>query len=555
MIRRFWFPGALIIASLSIRILTLSVLGVGAIENEGAEYARLAENLRHGVGYVGIAVSGPQLLFNPGYPVLIAATSYIVPNFAWAARIVSLVFGSVFPLVLFAIAEKLFDRRVGIVAGVLAAASPLLVNLSFTTYSEGPYYTAMFASVYATLLALRTCSWKAWALTGAVFAAAFLIRAEVAGILAIALLFGLLIQRSKRVLAAMVVFLILVAPNAAYLYQKTSRIVLEGKSTLFYAFSKRILDIDKHQVISAVDGEPSPAPNVDSYMAWTEKWMYYAVDKQGRPIGTTVTEYPELFRATHITLVGLVRLVVTGLRMNAPSIFSTLNEGWIGAPVLPALALLGIVWLPWRTQVRERLFYLCVCAAHVLTMFTYLWVDQRHCMIFTPLLLVWAAAGLVAVASWARESIRLRWMEYAVPVSIALVMITAQSVAIRKLWVFADGAKATAPEVAVGSWLGRQHGGPLRIMDQPLALAYHAGAEFTYAPYCSEAAAIRYLDLKRVDYVVLRRNLRYTHYYADWIERGIPDPRAERIDTSFISGGDKYVIYRWHPSGASVAKQ
>src|SRR5262249_52145954 len=53
--------------SLAIRIAALIYWGTGAIENEGAEYARIAQNLRNGAGYVGISIPGVELLFNPLY--------------------------------------------------------------------------------------------------------------------------------------------------------------------------------------------------------------------------------------------------------------------------------------------------------------------------------------------------------------------------------------------------------------------------------------------------------------------------------------------------------
>ena len=71
---RFWVLLSLIVvASFTVRLAAIAYWRTGAIDKEGAEYARLAENLRNGVGFVGIAMPGTQLLFNPLYPLLIAA--------------------------------------------------------------------------------------------------------------------------------------------------------------------------------------------------------------------------------------------------------------------------------------------------------------------------------------------------------------------------------------------------------------------------------------------------------------------------------------------------
>jgi hypothetical protein len=83
-------------------------------------------------------------------------------------------------------------------------------------------------------------------------------------------------------------------------------------------------------------------------------------------------------------------------------------------------------------------------------------------------------------------------------------------------------------------------------MDLPLTVAYHAGADHVYFPYCDGETALRFLDAAQVDYVVLRRDRRFTQYYEDWLTYGIPDNRAESVDVSSIAGTQKFVVFRWH---------
>ena len=46
--------GVLVVAALAIRLIWLFALGAGEITWDGAEYVRAAENLRHGLGYIGL---------------------------------------------------------------------------------------------------------------------------------------------------------------------------------------------------------------------------------------------------------------------------------------------------------------------------------------------------------------------------------------------------------------------------------------------------------------------------------------------------------------------
>jgi hypothetical protein len=75
----------IVLLSFAARLAALAYYGIpGTINSEGAEYARIAENLRNGVGYVGIATPGAQVNFPPLYPLLIAGTSFLTHSYEWA---------------------------------------------------------------------------------------------------------------------------------------------------------------------------------------------------------------------------------------------------------------------------------------------------------------------------------------------------------------------------------------------------------------------------------------------------------------------------------------
>jgi hypothetical protein len=128
------------------------------------------------------------------------------------------------------------------------------------------------------------------------------------------------------------------------------------------------------------------------------------------------------------------------------------------------------------------------------------------------------------------------------------------------VYVFVDSALPTRVDKEMGLWIGRQQNRPVRIMDLSIPLAYHAGAQFTYFPYCTGELALRYLDAAQVDYVVLRRGEKFTQYYEDWLTHGVPDHRAELLQLSSVAGADKFVVFRWHrgefaDSSRSVPKE
>ena len=174
---------------------------------------------------------GTQLLFNPLFPLLIAAASFVTHNYEWAARLVSLVLGALLPLPVFGIASRLFNRRVGVIAALLTILHPLLVNLSFTAFSEGPYITLLLSAVYLVVRFLNHSSTWVWLSVGAAFGLAYLLRAEAVAPFLIAVVFALtatkggIAVKCKRAVAAIAAFLALASPEVILIHRLTGKVI------------------------------------------------------------------------------------------------------------------------------------------------------------------------------------------------------------------------------------------------------------------------------------------------------------------------------------------
>ena len=566
--RRLWLLLAIIVAAgFAIRLAAWSYWQTGAIESEGAEYARIAENLLNGVGYVGMAHPGAQLNFNPLFSLLIAVASLVTHNYELAGRVVALIMGALLPLPVFGIGSRLFTWRVGFVAAILTVLHPLLVQLSFSVYSEGPYTALLLCAVYLAIRTLNDCSITQWLWMGGAFGLSYLLRAEATALFVIAVLFALTVAsgdftvKCKRGMAAIAVFLVFALPEVIMIYRPTGKIRLEGKSTIFSYTGKRILAAKKNPGVEYVSpgGQrevPSPAPNVESGQGWEDKWAFYGIDSRLKGMGFPMRPNAEVIRETHMTLKDMFRLFANGIRQNGPVLFQRLSSDWIGAPLLPGLALLGALRRPWRgPQTSSRLFVLLVAAAPVVATFFALWNEARYYFVLVPLLCVWAANGLCEAGLWVKASTAAAgWRVLArpaisqciVPGLIGLAMVISPVRGVRRQYVFRDSELPSRVDKDVGLWIGHQQNRPIRIMDLSIPLAYHAGAQFSYFPYCTGDLALRYLDAVQVDYVVLRRGEKFTQYYEEWLTHGIPDQRAERLQLPSVAGSDRFIVYRWH---------
>ena len=564
----------IIIASFTVRVANLAYWQTGAIDNEGAEYARIAENLRNGIGFVGIAMPGTELLFNPLFPALTAAASFVTHDYQWAARVVSLLLGGLLPLPVFGIASRLFSRRIGLVAALLTVLHPLLVMLSFANYSsEGPYITLLLSATYVVVRALNHSSTGAWLLVGSVFGLAYLLRAEAAAAFLIAVMFALTATeggaavKCKRAAAAIGIFLVLTLPEVILIYRSTGKVMLEGKSTLFFDLGTRILSAEKSLKVhrQLPDGhEPYSAQTA----VWGREglilgsaaynWAHYAVDTHLRGTGTTMRTNAEVIREARITLKESFRLVKEAVRHKARVVVKNLFlNSWFGPPFLPALALLGALRRPWRRpQASSRLFVMLVPVAPIAATFSAFWDYDRYYFVLVPFLLIWASNGLIEVGLWTKaSSAAVGWRLVARPVVSKCIIpgLIGLSIIIYPVKLARDYLTATFSnriEKDVGLWIKRQQDHPVRIMDLAygLVLAFHANAQHVQFPYCDGDLALRFLDSAEVDYLILRRVGDFTQYYEDWLTRGIPDPRAELLHVS-PDVDNKYVVYRWRRPG------
>jgi 4-amino-4-deoxy-L-arabinose transferase-like glycosyltransferase len=570
--RRFtWAPLIfLIAASFTIRIIAWAYLGTGTIESEGAEYAKIAENLRSGNGYVGLVFPGPQVMFPPLFSWLIAGVSVLTHDYETAGRIVALVLGTLLPLPVFGIASRLFNRTVGFIAGVLALLHPLLVHLSFMVLSEGPYATLLLSAVFVVVVALEAYSTKLWLLVGGAFGLCYLLRAEALAPFAISLLFAILATnaglgvRLGRAAAALVIFLAVALPEVSFIYQSTGKVELEAKSTVLSYMGKRILAARKApgvDYLSAGGVHDIPTPELNAGGdPWEVQWANYGIDSNLRGTGAAMRPFAEVARDEPASLKGIVPFVIAGISKNVPVLFSNFSAGWLGAPLLPALALLGVFRRPWRSsRARGRLFVLLVTANPVLATVFVLWdADARYYFIFVPFLCIWAASGLFEISLWIKSSgttagwrrgVRYLGLPWIIPGLLGFATIVSPVRKVITLYEFSNSGPRTSVDKDVGIWIGRKQARPIRVMDLTLPLSYHAGAQqHLYFPYSTGDTAIRYLDAAKVDYIVLRRGMRFTQYYDEWLAHGIPSSNAELVQLPSIVGADKFVIYRWHPT-------
>jgi hypothetical protein len=531
--RQWWMLILMVVAGCAIRGGVWAFFHTGAIGSEGAEYARIAENIRNGKGYVGIAMPGAELMFPPFYPYAIAAASYITRDFDTAGRLVSFLLGALLPLPLFGITRRLFGTISALLAVLLAVVHPLFIWLSLSVYTEGPYATVLLVAVWLALRALERRSAAAWFGVGATFGCAYLIRQEALAGLALSIVFLVLasrqpwINRWRQAFWALAAAALFMLPYVLFLYHATGSFRLEGKSLVNTAIGIRELD-----------GQSECEAN-------------YAVDMDLRPVGVCMIRNVDLVGEGNLQ--ALPRIVKKAVAQNTPTLLENLSARWLGAPFLPALALLGLCrrW-PRRDAVARLFVFLSPLGSTLVTYTVVHAIFPRNYFVLVPFLIIWAAYGLELAGLWAYSMFRslsmssshATWLSRPVAVAIIALMLVHTWNAVRRLYLFAEISTQTKYIRDAGEWIGRRHTQPVRVMDLTTPLAFHARGEYVHFPCCNPETAIRFLDAARVDYLILREDATFTKYYRDWLERGVPSDRAE---LAYKSPGNHpaLLVYRW----------
>ena len=516
--------------ALVLRVAWMLHHGRGEITWDGAEYARTAQNLFAGHGYVGIR--GHEIfVFPPLYPLAIAALLPFTHDGELAGTIVSLVAGALLVLPAFDLAAN-YSRRAGYAAAGLAAVLPFTVELSTAVLSDAFFLTLTTTGLALLARTVRDRRPVTAALCGAAFTAAYLTRPEgvlfealaVAAVIVAAGVRAVRPARAAILLFALIVpFVVAATPYVWFLSSHAGHLRIEGKSVLN-------LDIGLRMSRGMSYAVAADAIDSDLRQAGPELADDYYLDPPGR-------RAPPLRTVVAFGLANTLRHV--------PEILGIVKSRTIGGPLLVVLVLLGFACGPWmRRRLAFEAILLGYAAAVVLSLASVFHFWERYFMGFVPLLLTWGGRGIDVVMQWAERALpRVQAAAAAIPVATALILLAA-------LFSIRSGFTDDAPtpiEREAGSWLAG-HGGAgatlLSISDQAV---YYAGGVWVMLPTVpDDATALRYVVLRRPDYVILDREYAAERpYVTEWLDRGIPDSRAREVYALGDAAHRTLAVYAW----------
>lgn len=506
-----------------------------AIENEGAEYARIAQNLLQGNGYKGI-LGGREALFPPLYPFLIVATSFVSRDTEIAGRLISIVSGSLLVLPVFFIGQRLFGPRAAWLAATLIALHPVLVALSASVYVEATYFTLLFAGLYFGIRVLNFDRPRDAIFSGLLLGLAYLARPEG---LAYSLLIGLFILcalafRSASIATAFkhgailaITTIVLVIPYATYLTEQSGTFRLEGKSAVNGIVNRRM-----NRGMSYQEAAYGLGSNLE------EEGPEQTADQFSIKAPSTSSEIAATARSYFHGIAGRTAYIVSAVG----------TERSFGSPLICLLVLVGIFRPKWgeRKWLQEGLL-LSAAGLTVIILLSLRFVWGRFLFPFLPFLVLWAAAGIIVCADWVSRWVEARnvsALRMATIVALAGVLLGLAWAGLRRNYDLAESRKSYLREAGLG--LNNYKAGRKDLMAIGSTLPYYANATQVYLPYTDSSHALAYIHLRRPDFIVLQADeLELRPYLREWFVHGVPDVCAKPIQHTEGPILQQIEIYEW----------
>jgi 4-amino-4-deoxy-L-arabinose transferase-like glycosyltransferase len=529
-----------LLLALILRLLSAKFL-MGSIDSEGAVYARLAENLLNGNGFVGIEAPGEELVFPPLFPLLIAAVSLLTHQSELAGRLISVTMGTFLVLPVYFIAFHLYNRKVAYVAAVLTACHPLLIGFASTVFSETIYITMVLSGAYWSLRCLSLQTARAFVLAGVFFGLAYLIRPEAAlyPLLTIPLLVVITAATNRQQIRyvtlhcslLLATFLILATPYAAWLSAETGQFRWEGKSPINLALSMAKIEMLNYDQVAL------------------------GINQDLEEVGVYNRPNLDVIKSSKIPLQKVIHIAIANGLHNLPMLVIGISSDAFGSALLVGLVVLGLFGRSWDRELMISQFYLLfvVLGVPCLGLLTIFRVDNRFLLLLLPVMIIWASRGIVQASGWTGATIRVAGSRSAMSrkagmaVGLGAMLLLISLYGVRQVWELTAFDYKSRPVKQAGKWLDALMPGPKTVMDASTVLAFHARASFVCFPYSDSSLALSYIEKKGVDFIVLREEwLPPVPYMKDWLDKGIPDRRAQLIYSYEMSGRGRILIYRWN---------
>lgn len=497
------------------------------IENEGAEYTRIAVNLAAGSGYVG-TMGGPQLVDHPLYPIPIRTGLFFIHSPVASARAVSIAAGTLLVPLVFLIVSAGYGRRPAWIAAVLSGLHPFLIGFSASTYADPLYTTLLAGVIYFTISSLREPRISRFIALGSLLGLAYLTKAEmIAEMAALPVLIAAIgawkhglkyaVSGATIVLACSAVF---AGPYIVYLSRHAHHLRLEGTSELTFLVIARVnAGMDPYRAAFGLsDTGQQEGPLLSSQYVFG-----------GSAYPRTMTEFARFY------------LLTVSRNMRA---FYKSPALWLPLLILCLFGLFCTAWSQERALVELVLVYIFPLACIPVLIAPYF--SMRFLLPLMPFAIIWSAKGIDEFGDWVQQTVDnlLPARRPGVYLRTANILLVSTIILIlggknaRKVDCFKEADARSVYLKEAGLALAKRANGKV-IVDTGTVVAFYSGATWMAMPFASVPVVLRYFDRRSPDFIVVNRLNRYEDDLAEALKH---DPRARPLS---LNPSSPLTIYEW----------
>ncbi len=493
-----WLVPAIVALALLVRLIQAARY---FIKRDSCTYLEIAKALS-----VGQLTVIQQFDFPPLYPLLVALARPLFDDWVTAGKGVSVLLSALAVIPLYLLACQLVERRTAVLAGLLYAVHPHIVEWHSNVLSEGSFLFFWLWGLYFVCRAIEHLRWRDFALGGMFSALAFLVRPEGLEIVLLLSVFvlcqrGCWGRRTAGLALALVAAMLVAGPYVALLSRVAGKPLLTKKKPV------PILNrIRFGPGLRLPDQDPVP------HATWsvTAEPLVVQFNREATARGLLGGDRVKSSTET-------ISLNKTEPEPRRPGRWlrklpSSLND------VLILFLLVG-VWGLRRELAGPQRLLLSVFLLHLVLVFynlySHRYISSRHLIPPVSLALIWAAVGLESTSAWlaARlEGSRRRWPDWTgtltLIVCVALAAQTLRPVKGRSYFDQIGQELAGFDAEGVGTI----------ICDDP-RVAYYAGAGWNQLDDRGGYRGIlQQLVKKQARYVAVKQEL--THRLAPFITLG-----------------------------------
>ena len=482
--RQLWLIGAGIVL-LALALRAFWAAPARAVRWDEADMLVLARNLLHGAGY---QVQGPhEWHWPPGAPYFAMLSMLLGIADDRALTVWHVLAGALGCGLLFGLASDVTgDWQVGTLAGLLLAVSPALAvwPLYWGSNSEALFMMFLLAGLWASWRMLRGGRWPSGLAGGLALGAAYLVRPEGLFYWLLFLAIGAVLMLARRVRWTSItlfalMFLLAALPYMGYLHHTTGRVLLSGKSGITTTLGAAITD--KGSALGEDAG--SVLDSTGQEILWLSLEQFNA-----GPLDAMRQDPLLAARRLARNLLALPGVIV----------------GDLVGPLLLALAVLGLFATPWnrQTTLRQGFWLASLLPLAVVPLFH---VHARLLTPLVPVVLVWAAEGLLAAADWLRGTAAPwpRWRPLVTAaLAVALMIVLLSGVIGQRRASLLGQASLFPSHQQAGEWLATASQPGDAIMTRNTEIGLYAGRPQVALPNATWPQIVDYGKARGARYLV-----------------------------------------------------